>query len=43
MVDRIVDKKLKDMYDKDGVSLWDLNVIHYTSAVVTLLETKGKL
>ena len=43
MVNRIVDKKLKDMYDKDGVSLWDINVIHYTSAVVTLLETKGKL
>ena len=41
-VDRIIDKKLKDMYDKDGVSSWDLNVIYYTSAV-TLLETNGKL
>ena len=30
------------MYDKDGVSLWDLNVIYYTS-VVTLLEANGKL
>ena len=41
-VDRIVDEKLKDMYDKDGVSLWDLNVVYYTSAVTTL-ETNGKL
>ena len=41
-VDRIVDEKLKDMYDKDGVSLWDLNAIYYTSAV-TILETNGKL
>ena len=40
--DRIVDKELKDMYDKDGISLWDLNVIYNTSAV-TLLETNGKL
>ena len=31
-----------DMYDEDGVSLWDLNVIYETSAV-TLLEANGKL
>ena len=24
--ERIVNKKLKDMYDKDGISLFDLNV-----------------
>ena len=30
------------MYESEGVSLWDLNVIYYTSAV-TILEAKGKL
>ena len=41
-VDKIVNEKLKVMYESKGVSLWDLNVIYYTSAV-TIIEAKGKL
>ena len=41
-VNKIVNEKLKAMYESEGVSLWDLNVIYYTSAV-TILEAKGKL
>ena len=41
-VDKIVNEKLKVMYESEEVSLWDLNVIYYTSAV-TILEAKGKL
>ena len=40
-VDKIVNEKLKVMYESKGVSLWDLNVIYYTSAI-TILEAKGK-
>ena len=41
-VDKIVNEKLKVMYESEGVSLWDLNVIYYRSAVA-ILEAKGKL
>ena len=43
---KIVDKLVKDFIEenlqKDGLSLWDLNVICYTSAV-TILDNLGRL
>ena len=30
------------MHDREGVSLWDINIVHY-SAAITLLEQEGKL
>ena len=42
IVDMIVEDKLDEMTKGNGISLWDINVIHY-SAAITILEQQGKL
>ena len=38
----IVEDQLDEMTKENGISLWDINVIHY-SAAITILEQQGKL
>ena len=38
----IVEDQLNEMTKENGISLWDIDVIHY-SAAITILEQQGKL
>ena len=38
----IIEDQLDEMTKENGISLWDINVIHY-SAAITILEQQGKL
>ena len=38
----IIEDQLDEMNKENGISLWDINVIHY-SAAITILEQQGKL
>ena len=42
IVDIVVEDQLDEMTKENGISLWDINVIHY-SAAITILEQQGKL
>ena len=42
IVDKLVNDFIEEDLQKDGLSLWDLNVICYTSAV-TILDNLGRL
>ena len=42
IVDKLVNDFIEENLQKDGLSLWDLNVICYTSAV-TILDNLGRL
>ena len=42
MINSIITEHLADVHDREGVSLWDINIVHY-SAAITLLEHEGKL
>ena len=42
LVNDIVAEQMEDMSGENGISLWDINVIHYTVAI-TVLQQAGKL
>ena len=42
IVDMIVEDQLDEMTEENGISLWDINVILYSTAI-TILEQQGKL
>ena len=42
LVNDIVAEQMEEMNGENGISLWDINVIHYTTAI-TVLQQAGKL
>ena len=42
LVNDIVAEQMEEMNGENGISLWDINVIHYTAAI-TVLQQAGKL
>ena len=42
VVNRIVDRKVLELQENGGVSLWDINIMHYATAI-TVISWKGKL
>ena len=42
VLNRIVDRKVLELQENGGVSLWDINIMHYATAI-TVISCKGKL